>query len=54
MQKLIIEFSLIKESKQKTNEEILKEISKVFFNEDITLPWINKVEKMIIKPITKL
>jgi len=54
MRKLIIEFSLINESKQRTNEEILKEISAVFFNEEITLPWIKKVEKIIIKPIKNL
>ncbi len=46
MKKVIIEFSLVKESHKKRKDEILKEISEVFTNEEIIIPWCNKIDKI--------
>ena len=46
MKKVIIEFSLVKESNKKRKDEILKEISEVFTNEEIIIPWCNKIDKI--------
>ena len=46
MKKVIIEFSLVKEINKKRKDEILKEISKVFTNEEIIIPWCNKIDKI--------
>ncbi len=49
MKKLIIEFSLVKESNNKSKDEILREISKVFSNEEVSIPWCNKALKIALK-----
>jgi len=41
-----IKFSLVKESKKRTSDEILKEISEAFSTEELVIPWCNKVEKI--------
>ena len=46
MPKIIIEFSLIKESSKGRKDDILKEISEAFANEDIVVPWCDKIEKI--------
>ncbi len=47
--KVIIDFSLVDESKNKTDAEIIKDISEVFSNEEINIPWCNKVMKINLK-----
>ena len=47
--KVTIEFSLVEESKEKTEKEILKDISEAFSKEEITIPWFSKVEKIAIE-----
>ena len=47
--KVVLEFSLINESKQRTNSKIINEIEEVFNNEEINLPWIDKLLKIKIK-----
>lgn len=47
--KLIIEFSLVNESKNKTDVEIIREVSEVFSNEEINIPWCEKVVKITLK-----
>jgi hypothetical protein len=49
MQKLIIEFSLVKESNKKKKDEILREISEVFSSEKIVIPWCNNIKKISLK-----
>ena len=44
--KVTIEISLVKESKKITDNEILKEISDAFSNEEFVIPWCEKVEKI--------
>ena len=46
MRKVIIEFSLVKESNKVTDFEIINEISKAFAKEENIIPWCNKVEKI--------
>ena len=48
LRKVTIEFSLLKESKEKTDDEILKEISEAFSKEEIVIPWCNKAAKIIL------
>lgn len=49
MKKVIIEFSLVKESNKKRKDEILEEISEVFTNEEIIIPWCNNIKKISLK-----
>jgi len=49
LKKVIIEFSLVKESNKKKKDEILKEISEVFTNENIVIPWCNNIKKISLK-----
>lgn len=42
MQKLIIEFSLVKESKEKTSNEIITEISNTLSKDEVLIPWCDK------------
>lgn len=46
--KIIFEISLIKESKNKTNQAIIREILSAFSDGDLVIPWCNKVEKITI------
>ncbi len=46
-----IKFSLVRESKKITSDEIIKEISEAFFSGDILIPWIDKVEKISLNKI---
>ena len=46
--KVVIELSLIEESSLKSKDEILKEISEVFSNEELVIPWCDKVENIRI------
>lgn len=46
--KVVIEFSLVGESKSKTDAEIIKDILAVFSDEEIVIPWIDKVEEINI------
>ena len=46
--KITIELSLVEESKKKTEEEILKEISEAFSKDEIVIPWCNKATKIIL------
>jgi len=41
-----IKFSLVRESKKRTSDEIFKEIFEAFSNGDLVIPWIDKVEKI--------
>ena len=41
-----IKFSLVRESKKRTGDEIFKEIFEAFSNGNIIIPWIDKVEKI--------
>ena len=43
---LTIKFSLVRESKKRTSDEILKEISEAFSKEDLVIPWCDKVEEI--------
>jgi hypothetical protein len=43
---VVIEFSLIEESKGRTDNEIIKDILAVFSSEEIVIPWIEKVEEI--------
>jgi hypothetical protein len=40
--KVVIEFSLIDESREKTREEILKDIEVFLESEDLVIPWCGK------------
>ena len=51
MQKIIIELSLVKESKGRTKNEILKEIAQAFENDNIMIPWCEKIEKITMKQL---
>lgn len=51
MQKIIIEFSLVIESKRRTKNEIIKEIAQAFENDNIMIPWCEKVEKITINKL---
>ena len=44
--KVTIKISLVKESKKITDNEIIKEISDAFSNEELVIPWCEKVEKI--------
>ena len=48
MQKIIIELSLVKESKIRTKNEIIKEIAQAFKTDNIMIPWCEKVERIRI------
>jgi hypothetical protein len=45
---LTIKFSLVKESKKRTSDEIIQEISNAFSNEELVIPWCEKVETISI------
>lgn len=47
--RVVIEFSLVDESKNKTDAEIIKDVSEVFSNEEINIPWCNKVVRINFK-----
>lgn len=51
MQKIIIELSLVKESIRRTKSEIIKEIVQAFENDNIMIPWCEKVERITIKKL---
>ena len=44
--KIVIKLSLIEESSLKSKAELLKEISEVFSNEELVIPWCDKVENI--------
>ena len=46
--KITIELSLIEESSLKSKAELLKEISEVFSNEELVIPWCDKVEHISV------
>jgi len=46
--KAIIVISLVKESAEKTNEEIEKEILEELSKAPPTIPWMKKVEKVTV------
>lgn len=46
MRKLKIELFLVAESVSKTDSEILKEIIEAFDNEEISIPWVKKMESI--------
>jgi len=46
MKKATITISLVKESKEKTNQELEKEIYKALSEMPIKIPWMKKVEKV--------
>jgi hypothetical protein len=62
MKKAIIEFSLIDESRTRTEKEIINDITQSLNKEEIIIPWCNKIENISItskenqnkKPIIKL
>ena len=47
--KVTITFSLIKESKEKNEKEIIKEITQAFENENLILPWCKKIESISLE-----
>jgi hypothetical protein len=47
--RVVIEFSLVKESSNMNNSEIIKDIEEIFSNEEVSIPWINNVEKISLK-----
>ena len=47
--KVIIEFSLVGERMSATKAEIIKDIKEAFSDEEISIPWVNKVEKITLK-----
>ena len=47
--KVTVVFSLVEESKSASKAEIIKDISDLFSNEEINIPWINKIEKITLK-----
>ena len=46
-----MEFSLLEESREKTEDELLREISEAIYNGEVLIPWCNKVEKISINHI---
>jgi hypothetical protein len=44
----IIELSLVEESAEKTNNEIINEIFNELSEGKLIIPWCNKVEKVIV------
>lgn len=49
---VVIEFSLVEESKEKTSSEILKDIEDFLKNEETTIPWCDKFVNLEISEIT--
>ena len=49
MKKVIIELSLIAESRTRTEKEIINDITQSLTKEEIIIPWCNKIEKISIK-----
>jgi len=48
VKKAVIVISLVKESTEKTNEEIKKEILKELSQRPAKIPWMKKVEKVTV------
>lgn len=46
--KVIIKLSLVNESKEKTDNEILTEIFHAFSSEEVVIPWCGKVESVSV------
>ena len=44
-----IKFSLIKESQEKNEKEIINEITQAFEEENIIIPWVKKIESVSIE-----
>ena len=51
---VVIEFSLVEESKEKTSSEILKDIEDFLKNEETTIPWCDKFVNLEISEITQI
>lgn len=47
--KAVIVIHLVEESAEKSNEEIEKEIMEELSREPSAIPWLKKVEKVIVK-----
>jgi hypothetical protein len=48
VKRVIIEFSLVEESVEKSNKEIADEIFSVFSEGRLFIPWCKKVEKVFV------
>jgi hypothetical protein len=46
--KAIIVISLVKESEEKANDEIAREICEALMKEPALIPWLDKVEKVTV------
>jgi hypothetical protein len=46
-----IKLSLIEESKNRTNAELIKELFEVFSNREFVIPWCDKIEELSINEI---
>jgi hypothetical protein len=49
VRRVIIEFSLVEESVEKTTEEIEDEISAHLREGETSIPWVKQVEKVTVK-----
>ena len=47
--KLIIEFSLVEESRKEAKVKIINDVADVFCNGEVNIPWVNRALEITLK-----